>query len=516
MEDGPAATVQRGPPLSTWLRDRWMLVLLASAIVAFAARWPLVHVPIYGDEAGMFYFSRHLHQDAQNVHEFDSGQALQTAMFFWHRPLFRLLFAPGAWISFHAYRVEFIAFSALLAPLTLMLLQTLAVRRWLILVGGTAAAAYPLFVHWSSIAFPDTPMLVAFVGALLAHERRRTSLAAALFVASLWFKETAIVGLGAFLVLHMVSLVRSGARRWRASLRDPILAKYGAASILGLLPLAVYMVLGGHRPGWSSGINGRELPGALLPSLWVLPLIVVGLRWARTRFYAIVALAYMCFYLALTWVLHTWVQDWYQVQPVFLGLVAALLVLDEILRRVAETGARRTFASAVVILVIAIQIFVPASWPLKQAATNPWGHPAQPSLAETYRRDHYFDAVADLEAHLGGTDHRAVFTIDLPLFYVLYPLAENSADVRWSYTDHNFTRRTEIARYTNLMDGTANVTVLQTSKTDHPLNIALRTAYSDCVDYRNSDFVLMHGQRCPGRLQRVVDEYETRTGTHLA
>jgi hypothetical protein len=38
------------------------------------------------------------------------------------------------------------------------------------------------------------------------------------------------------------------------------------------------------------------------------------------------------------------------------------------------------------------------------------------------------------------------------------------------------------------------------------MNAALRSAYADCVSFHSQDYVVLHGQACVGRTDRVVQE----------
>jgi hypothetical protein len=494
---------------------------LALYAVALAARLPLLRMPIYGDEAVLYYLSRHPLQDALNIHPLDLPDVYRLGFFFWWRPGFRLLLVPGALVSFQAYRLLHLAITALLPVLTLLLLRALGVRRWIAAAAGLGVAVYPTFVHWGVIVFPDSTMVVAFTAGLLAWTRRRFAWAAAAFTAAIWLKEVAVVGVAFLGVWAAAEALRERRWRWWPPRPDAATAACLSAIVLGILPLLYYMGQGGAQPGWTRGGNGRDLPDYLWPSIWLAGFALAGLCWRRTRLLAALSFVYPAFYLWYAWRLDRGVELWYIVEPVFLGLLASVLVVDELWARSARSARRwpramAVGASVLVFGVVALQVLAPAAWTVKGELLAPIGHRTEASLQEVYVRDYGFDPLADLMAHLSPGDLRTAFLVDFGWFYIAYPFGEKAQTVRFAFTGYEFNTVHEIARWTTLVETGSNVTIVHTPATINPLNQALRTAYGDCATYTNVHYMVIHAAPCPGRTDRVVAEYERLTGRRLA
>lgn len=459
-------------------------------------------------------------QDAANVHLLDESAGWPISLFFWWRPLFRLLFTPAALVSFDAYRVAYILFVSLLAPLAFWLLRAHGARWYLAVGAAVAAALSPALVQWGAITFPDEAMMVAFVAGLWAARRDQHAWSAAAFTAAIWLKEIAVVGVAVLLVHDVILDLRSRASRiWPIQLsgRNTALA---FAILLGLAPLFYYMFLGGARPGWTPGGIGLEFYERVLPVLWLLPLLLLGLAWPRTRPLSLLALAYPAFFLYYAYGLDGGVEAWYLALPNYLGLVAAALVLDEWSHRWTPNDYRRAWAprltGVAVTALILLQIFAPASADLKSSVTAPISGQATWSLSETMGFEQRRNAhLEDLVDHLEPPDLGTVLLVDLGWFFIFYPFADRADQVRFAYTDWWPKSRSDVQRWGTVVEADANATILGLYPPIRPLNEAIRNVYADCTAYTNAEYVVLRGQSCNGRLDQLVSEYERLAGATL-
>lgn len=480
--------------------------------IALALRLTAWRSPIDGDEAWHFYAARHLFSSPDNVIGFPGDRVLDVGSLFLWRPLFEAGLAPAAFISFDAWRLACIALTALTPCLAAATLLRLKSQPILAYGAGVALLVLPIFFRWGTVVFPDGPLTVAVAAALWARAGGHVRLSAALHLAAMWTKESAAVAVGYFLVVDLVASLRDGSSRvWPPRIaRAPF---YGmVVGVLGVLPLAAYALQGGRPPGWNHLNDGFAPLDRLVVFLPLLPVLVAGLAWPRTRVVAGLALAYPAFYLTLTLFADRHIELWYLVLPSYVAVMAVAYVLDEArlaAKRVAWKGARRGVAVVAVglALLVVAHAVLPQSTPGKGALTHPITGESDRSLVEEIRWTNMRGQNdEDLFAAVTGRHDPVVALVDVDWFYALYPFAETSGVVRQAYTASFEGGAHDAASWAALVEERANLTVVGPVDAG-PLNAALRAVYHDCLVFENPSYLAFEGARCPGRAAALEDRY---------
>ncbi|MEK6985001.1 MAG: hypothetical protein AABX89_01290 [Candidatus Thermoplasmatota archaeon] len=470
--------------------QHWRTVapLLALYAVALAIRLWVAGGQPYGDEAAHYYVARHLGAGPTNVFPPQEMEFL-----FWQRPFFSLLLWPGAQFGFEAYRLQGHLVSALLPVLVALLVRSGGGRVGWSIATGLVAAAWPPVVLWSVRVFPD-PLLAALVLlGLLAWRSGRIGTAAALFLAATWVKEVGYLVPFALFATGLVAALRTReASLWPLRLNRPLTA-LAASLVLGPLPLLYDLaILGGPAPGWStSPLNISHLDG-LFFSVWLIPLLGLGLRWPTTRNLSAVALLYPGFYILYS-MTGRGIEAWYMVLPSLLVLAAASLTLHEASTRVRP--ALRAVPAALVAVALLVA-FLPSGTALRDLATP--ASPEQASLSELAdglardtRLTEALDAIPEPQTV-------GIFSVDMPWFYVAYPLTE-----RFAFLGVGLTVFGTLPEWRAAFDD-ADWTVV--AKNDAELNRAIRAGYADCLRHDNPDFAVFETDACPRGFDAVEGE----------
>lgn len=502
------------PPRPRALRSRldWP-IMVALYGAALAARWPLVDVSPYGDEPLHYWVASHF-QAHPRITDIFGNSWVHPDHIFWQRPAFYVGYHAFALAGFEGLRVGHILVASLLPPVVYGLLRSHGVTRPFASAGGLVTAVFPLLVAWGALAVMDSTMTLLFVCGLWARRAGRPTLAAVLFLLSVWTKETAFFALAA---LAAASVVRDWVTGRMRLDRELVVPKDTAlllvACSLALVPLFVAMSQGLQMPGAHAAGYGDRLVDELFVSPWLLPVLVLGLAWPRSRPLAGIALFVSCFTLAYHVIVHRAVEVWYLVMPVTLCIVALAATLDEWWRRTAS-GRPATRAGAglavVVVGLLLVTMVVAQPSPTKGLATHPITRHADESLLGTYRyerdvrdgwRDQAFEALA-----LDGTQE--VVFVDLD-----YPQAlQVVEDARHVYVDSAWFR----SIFDFEMDGFARIvetngTRLLVRQTDYPFYHAINEAYGDCRVFENALYRLYHAWECPGGLAKLEQGVHSRS-----
>jgi len=467
-------------------------------LVGLSARLPAWHGTLFGDEAWHFYGARHLGRAAANVHPMLRDDVAPLAHLVWWRPLFELSLAPAAWISFDAWRLAHILVTATLPLFAWLILRDLGVRRVYAYAAAAVVAFEGLFVSWSAIVFPDSLLTTAFAAGLWSMVRRRPRATGAFFLAAMWVKESALVGVVAVVGLMFVANVRKG-RPLCPLVLDPMERAGAWPAGLGLLPLLFYLSQGGAPPGWTHGGDTRFAMDHLTLVLPFAVFIVLGIKWPRTRRFALLALAYPAFYLFIAAVLGRQIETWYLVLPSFLSVVAVALVLDEWHSRARPSQAvgRRVVVGLVGALLL-MQVAVPITAAWKGPPAHPITGLPDPSYLDAVRFVNARDrTVPDAFEAVRQRDHGTVFLVDLGWFFTLYPFAEMASTVRTGYSEWYDGSEASADDWAHLVESFAASTLVH--KETRPVNEALRSVYADCIVYENPDYVVIDGRGCTGR-----------------
>lgn len=461
--------------------------------------WRMV---VFGDEAWHYFAARYFGEPQGTILPLGGSQPESLGRLVWWRPLFVLILAPGAAISFDAWRLLHLLIVSLLPPLAFRLARAAGTGRIAAATAGLVVLLHPVIHRWSGIVFADALMTTAFAFGLWFWLRGRVGLAVVGFLASLWIKESALPAVAFVALWHVV-------REWRRAdfNKTPLVRAARTLSVpltlpLGLVPLYVYLQSGGQTPGWTLGGDPASAWNLVLMPWLYLPLLV-GLVWPRTRGLCGVALASPAFYYAYARWGHHIVEQWYAVMPGFLALVASSVVLDEAWKRSRArplaVGRAVQVTAAVLVALLAVQIAVPDSFPAKRdlvqssAAIPGWSILQAMELENARER-----ALPDLLRQLDDED--TVFLVDFAWFSRYHPFSENHERVLWAYTAGAQDRE----RWREAIEQEADATILfhWFGPGHGPFYEEVQRAYAACITYENADYVLIRGQRCPGAWSR--------------
>lgn len=473
----------------------WALPLLLYA-VALAARLALVGVRPYGDEAHHYYIARHFGDGPHNIHGM-----LDNHWLFWWRPLFSLLLSPGAQFGFTGFRVGYILLSAALAPLLMAWLRARGVRTPASVAAGAVAALHPFLLVWGVRAFPDELMATLFVGGLALWERRWHATGALVLLAACWTKEVALVGVAVVLAEELAAGLRRPSR-WAVDLR--VEARHVllvAVLALSYLPHLYAERIGGRSPGWTRGGDTWSIVDGAFTTVWMVPAVAAGLFFRPSRRPALLALAYLAFFAAYHLAIGGAAEAWYFVLPTVLAAAAVAAGLDAALAKPRTRRWARPAAAAVA-LVVLLQVLVPSTAVAKQPLLHPGTGTLELSYPEAVRseleRDH------DLWRAIGRmdeTDRQNVLLVDVAWFHAIWPASE-----RFTFVAPAFTAGREPDWVWEVaVEQVANTTLLHREAT--PLSRALLDTYADCVEDPGGEYVLLRGQGCAGRLERLKGAY---------
>lgn len=488
----------RGRPVAPWVTPLGLFAIAAAARLAFLMARP------YGDEAHHYYIARHFGDGPHNILQMADNHWL-----FWWRPMFSLLLSPGAQFGFTGFRIGYMLLAAGLAPALWWWLRGRGVSQTASTMAGVVAALHPFLLLWGVRAFPDGLMATLYVLGLALWERNRRIAGAAVLLAAVWTKEVALIGVGVLLLEELLMGFR------RADGFDLHL-RLGPRHLLLALVLALAYVphwyaesLGGRSPGWSRGGELSNVLDGAFTTAWFIPLVLAGLLWRPARRPALHALAYLAFYAVYQEVFGGAAESWYFFLPTVLAVGAIAALIDGLAARAQDPVATKVdrvvpFAAAVfVAAILAVQVFVPAAVAAKQDVLHHDTAIVEPSFEELARAE--FERDQDLWTILesvNGTDREGALLVDVAWFFAIWPMSE---EVDLLYSAYTGTAVPDFA-WAGAIEDSANMTLLHRETT--PLNEAIREVYADCFGAETSEYVLIRGQACKGRLDELMAAYD--------
>lgn len=483
---------------AVWLDWTIAAVLYALALVP---RLAMRTAPPYGDEGLHFTVAKYWTQAPPNFHDVYGQNWWHAGYDFFQRPAFYVLFHPAALHSFHAFRLQHILLASLLPAVAWGLLRSHRIGRLAATGAGIALALGPPFVTWGSLVLMDTLMAILFLGGLWAHQAGRSWLAGALFLLSIWTKETAVFGVVALLAWTWWEQAR---RRhvplWPLQL-DPPQSILLVTSVLGVLPIIIAMSMGLRTPGGAAAVMPVKTLELVFGSSWLLPVLVLGIVLRASRTLAAWALGACLFFVALN-LSGRAVEAWYAMPTAALA-VCGTAATASAAWRLRPRGAAGPFALGIgVVLLTGTAVALPES-NLKERMVHPLSADPAPSLADSI---HYETAI---RAH--DLAHVASYVADrAPARLLLYDVFYGFAYVPF-VADH----RVVLGASSQLRDiwpqpygplvkaieDNSTLSVFEALPT--PLNEALRAVYSSCMVLQDGPYQVYEGWRCPGRLSEL-------------
>lgn len=517
MPRAHAGAVASGRREGFSVQREWIPLALTYAL-AVVVRLSMWRSAPYGDEGMFFSVARRFwgpperFDDIYNdpIHPYDP-------FLFFHRPFFHVLLSLPAHVSFDSYRLAHLLITSLLPVLCILILREARVRPLLAYPVATVIALHQAFVFWGVIAWPDSLMTTALAAAVWTGQRGWNVASAAAALAAVWTKETAYAALLFLLVWSLSEGYRAGkARFYPLRLERPQTAYLGAA-IVAPVPIAVAMALGlGFPGGPTRDLYAVRLLDQFFLMPWLVLLVLLGLRWPRTRRLAALGLLYPLVFFVLHVMLHRGIELWYLVVPNFFALVAATAVLDEWWTRtrkrqdVLERHAPKAAAVLVAALFV-VYLVVPhdAAPQIKAFAVRPLTMQTQDSLTEALDyQDHRDPDIGQVVALLDQRRPAAVFAPDVYFPMSYYPLAFHTGLVlSWS-TGVTRTLRQDLDPWISALEQRTNLTVLQ--KLREPLNEAIREVYAPCLLLDTERYAVFDGPQCAGSGPLLREEYERR------
>ena len=497
--------------VAPWLRRHAIGVACGTALFLLACwlKQALLAAPVYGDENVHYAVALQFDGILRNTSTVLDDLPLQMPLF-WQRPFYYVALHLPATLGFDAFRATQAALASLLAPLGMALVRAHGASRFTAVAAGVVLAVSPIFVVWGTLAFADVLMTAALLAFLLARHQRRWALSGALALVAVWTKETAYA---AVLVLFAIDLVRA-VRAGRASLYPLRLeareASLAWAVLMGPLPLAWAITQGLLPPGGPAYGRLAQAVSLLVPTIWILPVLVAGLAFPRSRFLSAAGLTAIAAFL-LYFMAGRSVESWYGVPTQALAVLGTASAADAIVR-----AARGSLAKAASLLPAAVALgaclavaFVPA--PAEGVdVLQPFGMP-RATLAEavTFQTTLRGQDLETVLAAIPLQEHPGVLLVQTEWPVPIVALAEASR----VYVDRPDYRAAAAFGITPLAARIENATTWTVvGPDDLPMTRAIHDVYADCRVARHGGWTLYKGGACAGRVTDLVAANERHGG----
>lgn len=482
-----------------WSRWVWLGTAAALFTLAFAMKVPLLEAPPYGDEHLHFVVAADPAQPTPDTVDVWGNPFGVSDSLFWQRPAFYAAFMAPAHAGFDATRIVHALVASVLAPLGAWLLRVHGVSWPACLLAGVALAITPAFVVWGTYLLMDTLMTVVLLAMLVARRLRRFGFVAVLATIAVWTKETAYA---VVVVLFAIDLVRA-LRNGRASLYplrlEPAEASLAWPLVLGPIPLVIALGKGLPAPGGAAEGSTLHLLQLVLPTVWVVPVLVVGLWWRRSRFLCAAGLAGAAAFLLLH-AAGRGVQVWYAIPALAFAILGTASAADAAVRAARGSPWPRQAGAALAAL-LAVGVVLGAATlphgPMREglyplSAMSP--HPLLDMYEfETTLRDQDLErALADIPLQ----QHPDVLVMqnNWPLpFIPLRAAATLYVDLPYFRSMVGFDSDALAARIENA------TTYALLGGGNEPIQLAIREVYADCILATHGDWLVIQGAMCADR-----------------
>ncbi len=488
------------------LRDpRRLLVPAILFLTAMALRAPLVDEPPTTWEPLHYTIAHDLGQEDPRVTSFFEWGTVDFGPLFWNNLGFYLVTAGPAQISFEATRILMVLVSSAIAPIGYWTLRAHGVRSVYAVAAGLLLATHHTMSVWGSTISPTTTATTWLACALLFDARGRPRPAAAFLALALLSDRLVIVPAIALVVQALVNArALAGGRGWPDRL-DERASLYLTAFVAGAVPLS----FAGARVFSLSGLwTPTQIIGTAVLAWPLLPLILLGLAWTRTRWSSALAASQIAFLVLARHVFERSAGEGQFQAAAMLSVLAAAVAIDEAdvrlsaSRPVFAAATWRAGALALLILAGATTFGVlPPDLPLATSAG-----PGDREEALQWVRAQGTD-LADAGRAAADPSFTRLVVADVPWWHVYYPFLPRPG------FEHMATGLSDLPVDINLWNASIERegTVLVLGPSGSPLNAALRATYADCSIHKNPSYEIFDGGRCIGRGERLHEEFWNRT-----
>lgn len=390
-----------------------------------------------------------------------------------------------------------IAVTSLLAPVGYGFLRSQGFSQVTAASGGLLVAIHPIVVVWSSYALMDGDAALMFVVGLWAFSTGRHWWASGLFLGGIWVKEVLWVGVVGVLAWALWTDWRNGLfRRWPLQI-SPRLAAVALPVVIGLGPLMLFLASGALTPGAPAPFDLDRLVDRIFVSVWLVPLLVAGLYFPRSRLICAAALGWATFFLVLNLTGRA-VELWYIVLPLTLVLLALPAVLEELWRRRGRLQITAAMASTFVVVgILATVVLVPV--PAQPGYVQPLSDHRDNSLMEAIR---YHNEIRDRDLNEAwrSMPPGPVTVIDIHNPRLAVYQAHHGYDLTLIspaiVVEHNM-------RWGPVLESIADTQTVMMKKIDWVLHRAVAQVYADCVLQDYGEIIVFDISACPDRLDAL-------------
>lgn len=492
-------------------RSRWIGIAVVAGLWAFsvAAKLPVLGAPAYWDEGLHYWTAKHLGQGFDRMTDLWGNPVGTPEYLVFQRPLFYVLFWLPAQGGFSSFRVAHALAASVLAPLAYAVLRAHGARRPAAVLAGVAVALVPSLAMWGNLGLMDSLMTAWLALLLWARATGRDGLMFVAAVAAVWTKETAFAAVLGLLAFEAARAWMDGRAAFAPLRLDGRVTALAWAAAVAPWPLVWAVMHDLALPGAVNHGSVQPVLDRMFGSLWLVPVLVVGLASRRSRFLCAFALAAGAFLVGLQLAARD-VPQWYEVPTTFFALVACAAAGDALWRARPRRGLAwgRAVPAGVALLVTYLLVALPNGD--ARDALRPLSGDGGNSLAGSWA---FETGIRDAELHAAFAAvplemRPDVYDIDIaaPAMYV--PFADEAGHIYWDSSWIRTLIEIDTAPAAHRIEANGTWTVVDRS--DLPFAAAVLDVYADCIRYENPGFVAIEGSACAGRADRLEAAWRER------
>ena len=483
------------------LPTRWRTpaILLGLWALAFLAALPIVTSPIYWDESVHYFTARHGSPVDPHFHDLWGNPINSPHDLFWQRPAWYALFFLPAQGDVETFRIAHAAIAAGLAPIGYALVRSFGASGVPAVAAGLTLALAPPLPRWTALGFMDPMMAEALGLAVVAWRHGRWRTAGVLAALAVWFKETALIFLLAWLAIELARGWLRGGVHLRPLQADERVTALLYATIAAPLPLLYGMMGDVPVPGGIAYNPTAQILDAAAGTPWLVVPLAIGLLLRRSRAAAALGLAVPGFFVVLH-LLDRGTESWYLIPAILFAVVGAAVACDAAWktswRRGATVGVAASLLAVGTLGAVGGLVLAPSDGGREHVF--PFSGTGPRSLLETYH-DELYVRDQELEAAFAALpiDGRTTLVMIEPHWPPEYVRLANSGPV---IMDLAFVRAVVAFDIQDLAAAIeANGTWTMHYDGKHPMQKAVLEVYADCVVERFGGISLIVGAPCAGR-----------------